>query len=195
MADTDLLLKKVAEYYEASDRKLGQLMWRLHVRWVADKAKALATKYNADQTKVYAGGLLHDLGDVWYERDDPQHESEGISKARELLRESGFKTDDIEDIITNIIEPHSCYPDNMPTTLEGKVLATADAMFHLQTDFFPRFCWRHIPEQMTYEEWTTWVAEKLERDMYTKIFFKDEREEVRPHYEALKLIFAGNDSC
>lgn len=43
----------------------------------------------------------------------------------------------------------------------------------------------------TYDEWQEWFNEKIERDFGSKIFFKDERAEVRDDYEALLRVF-GN---
>ena len=69
-------------------------------------------------------------------------------------------------------------------------MATADAMFHLITDFFPQFGWKHIPKSLDYSQWIDWVTEKIERDYNNKIFFEDEKSEVMPFYKALKKIYA-----
>lgn len=42
-----------------------------------------------------------------------------------------------------------------------------------------------------YKQWQEWFNSKVERDFATKIFFGDEKEEVRKDYEALKRVF-GN---
>ena len=53
-------------------------------------------------------------------------------------------------------------------------------------------CYKQIPEHTnTYEEWQKWFDEKIERDFGPKIFFEDEKEEVRADYEALCRVF-GN---
>lgn len=41
----------------------------------------------------------------------------------------------------------------------------------------------------SYTEWQGWFLEKIERDFGPKIFFVDERGEVRQDYESLKHIF------
>jgi hypothetical protein len=43
----------------------------------------------------------------------------------------------------------------------------------------------------SYKEWQDWFLQKIERDFRAKIFFDDEREEVREDYEALVRVF-GN---
>ena len=40
------------------------------------------------------------------------------------------------------------------------------------------------------DEVTQWVLAKLERDYNKKIFFEDERKEVKPAYETLRTIFS-----
>lgn len=183
-----LVFKSVKNLYESSERELGKWMWKNHVQWVADKAELLAEKYSANKESVYVGSLLHDLGDVWMERENEDFEKKSNEFSTKILIDAGFKSDEIKDILTNIIEPHSCYPDNLPQSIEGKCLASADAMFHLMTDFFPQFSWKHIPKK-NYDEWIDWVNEKLERDYNNKIFFDSEKEEVEPYFLALKKVY------
>lgn len=138
---------------------------------------------------MVAGALLHDLGDVKFERTDEDHESWGNKKVGEILELAGFDENEIIEIIEEIIKPHSCHPENLPKTIEGKVLATADAMFHLQTDFFIQVCYMNLPPwKKNINEWKQWANEKLERDISDKIFFDDERKEIEPNYQALKLV-------
>jgi hypothetical protein len=48
------------------------------------------------------------------------------------------------------------------------------------------------PDGITgYSEWQEWFNVKIERDFGPKIFFEDEREEVREDYRALLRVF-GN---
>jgi len=165
-------------------------MWHNHVQWVANKAERLAKKYGADAEKAYCAALLHDLADCKYERGHDDFGRWSETKGTEALLRAGFSDDEAKEIIEIIIRPHSCRPGNLPTTLEGKVLATADAMFHLQTNFFSIFCYIHRPKHTnTYEEWQEWFNEKIERDYGPKIFFEDERSGVKEDYEALSRVF------
>src|SRR3989344_2627926 len=179
-------------YLANSSRDMGKWMWNNHVQWVTDKAKKLAEKYNADVEKVYCAALLHDLADSQFERGDKDFDSWSENKGKEILAGAGFVDDEKKEIFEVIVRPHSCRPESLPATLEGKVLATADAMFHLQTSFFPMLCYKQRPEHTkTYAEWQKWFDEKIERDFGPKIFFTDEKEEVRADYEALYRVF-GN---
>ena len=87
-----------------------------------------------------------------------------------------------------IITPHSCQ-EIKPATTEGKILATADAMAHLTTDFYLHFCWTHEVEP-DFDEYKKWVLKKIERDFNDKIFFEEERQLVKESYESIKLLFS-----
>ena len=184
---------EVDQLYSVATTSMGKWMWNNHTQWVADKAANLAEKYNATIETAYCAALLHDLGDSKYERGHKAFDSWSNQKGREILTTADFSEGEIENILA-AVRTHSCRPGNLPTTLEGKVLATADAMWHLQTSFFPVICYMNRPQNTnTYEEWQDWFNGKVERDFGAKIFFDDEREEVRADYEALRLVFAKKD--
>lgn len=180
----------VKDLYENTQTEMGLWMWNNHVQWVATRAKELAQKYRADDEKVFCAALLHDLGDAEYPRRHKDFKSWSDAKGNEILAEVGFSDLERKEIIEVIIHPHSCRPGNLPSTLEGKILSTADAMFHLQTNFFPLFCHMNRPEIYSqYSEWQAWISEKLPRDFNVKIFFEEEREVVREDYIALMKVF------
>jgi len=193
MSRSQQVYDEVNALYEANlDHPMGVWMWSNHVQWVANKAKELASKYEADKEKVYCAALLHDLADCIYERTHKEFDSWSEQKGFEILIKAGFDDAIAAEIIEIIVRPHSCRPDNLPTTIEGKVLATADAMFHMQTSFFPLFSFNHKPQDRnTYSEWQDWFDEKIERDYGPKIFFEEERAEVASEYQSLKKVF-GN---
>ena len=176
-------------YAQDSVREMGAWMWHNHVQWVANKGRELAEKYDADTEKVYCAALLHDIADSTLEREDDTFDTWSEQKGREILESAQFTQDEIAELLEIIIRPHSCRPNNLPTTLEGKVLATADAMFHLQTSFFPMLCFKNKPPCNSYHTWQEWFSEKIERDFGPKIFFAEERELVRADCEALKRVF------
>ncbi len=149
----------------------------------------MSIKYGADLDLSVAGAYLHDFGDAFMYRFAENHEEVSETKAREVLVTSGYSEDEIRTILEKIIAPHSCKDGFLPETIEGKVLATADALAHLTTDFYLQFTWKHIPEGKTYAEFSTWVTEKLDRDFNRKIFFEKIKEEVRYRYDALMEVF------
>lgn len=187
----DIVFTEAKKLYAVASTSMGTWMWHNHVQWVADKAKKLAEKYDADVEKVYCAALLHDLGDSRYERGHPEFEPWSWEESKAILKRAGFRHAARKEIL-EAISTHSCHPGHLPATVEGKVLATADAMWHLQTNFFPVICYMHRPESThSYEEWQGWFRQKVERDYGSKIFFDDEREEVQEDYNALIRVFGA----
>jgi hypothetical protein len=160
-----------------------------HVLVVAGLTERLARAHSARTEQAIAGALLHDIADAVMARKSPDHEEQSLRLAEKLLQESGFDAEDTAFVVTEIIKPHSC-KELMPTTLEGKVMASADGAAHFLTDFYPLFCWRHYGPQDNYRAFKAWMLEKMEKDYHKKLFFEDIRQEVKPRYEALKLIFS-----
>lgn len=191
MNRSEVVFAEVRALYQTASTSMGKWMWHNHTQWVAAKAQQLAKKYGADAEKVYCAALLHDLGDSRYERGYEKFDTWSKEKGEEILLKAGFAPAEIAEIL-EAIRTHSCRPGSLPTTQEGKVLATADGMWHLQTNFFPLICYMNRPENTkSYEEWQVWFNGKIERDFGPKIFFEDERAEVKEDYEALLRVF-GN---
>ncbi len=189
MEKSKTVFTEVNELYSAATTSMGKWMWRNHTQWVADKAQKLAEKYGANVEKVYCAALLHDLGDSRYERSHPDFDTWSWEAGKEILKKAGFHKGERDEIL-EAIRTHSCHPGHLPTTLEGKVLATADGMWHLQTNFFPIICYMNRPDNTkSYEAWQNWFDGKIERDFGPKIFFEEERAEVKENYEALKRVF------
>jgi putative nucleotidyltransferase with HDIG domain len=160
-----------------------------HVLVVAGLTERLAKAHGANVELAVAGALLHDVADAVMARKSPDHEAQSLTLAEKLLRESGFSDKDTKFILTEVIKPHGCN-DLMPTTLEGKVMASADGAAHFLTDFFLLFCWRHYGPKDDYQAFKAWALVKMEKHYHRKLFFEDIKREVTPRYEALKLIFS-----
>lgn len=189
MERSKLVFIAVSELYSTATTNMGEWMWHNHTQWVADKAKSLAEKYGADSEKTYCAALLHDLGDSRYERGHTDFDTWSWETSKKILKEAGFRRAERDEIL-EAIRTHSCHPGHLPVAIEGKVLATADGMWHLQTSFFPIICYMHRPDTTrSYEQWQDWFSDKIERDFGPKIFFEDERDEVREDYEALSRVF------
>ncbi len=189
MDKSKIVFTEVNGLYASATTSMGKWMWRNHTQWVADKAKQLAEKYGADAERVYCAALLHDLGDGRYERGHKDFDTWSWETSKAILKKAGFRKGERDEIL-EAIRTHSCHPGHLPTRIEGKILATADGMWHLQTDFFPVICYMNRPATArSYEEWQSWFSQKIARDFGSKIFFEDEKEEVRKDYEALKRVF------
>lgn len=179
----------VEQVYLSSKQNIALWMWQNHLQFVAQKALELSGKFNANADLAVAGAFLHDFGDVFVSRHANNHEEISKQEAIKVLQKADYSSQEIQEILENVIAPHSCYEGNMPETLEGKVLATADALAHLTTDFYVQFAWKNMPDGKSYQEFLVWVSEKLERDFNDKIFFEEIKKEVQEKYLALKLVF------
>lgn len=158
-----------------------------HVLKVAETTEQLAQKYGANAEQAVAGALLHDIADTVMSRSSPDHEKQSLHMAKDLLGKAGFDWLETRFIIDEIIAPHSC-KELLPNSQEGKVMATADAMSHFTTDFYPYFLWQHYgPGE--YEPLKAWVLKKIYKDFTRKIFFDEEREAMRPRHEAIEMFF------
>lgn len=182
-----LVWNKTENLYLNSKRKTAHWLWKNHVKFVAIKADELSQKYGANKEKTVSGALLHDLADVWVGRDYKNHDKKSKIEARKVLHSSGFNDKEIKEIVDKIIAPHSCYPGNKPKTLEGQALATADALAHLETNFYSEVG-NMLPQfgiNLDTKGYYKWVVKKLKRDISSKIFFSEEKEKVYPRYKQL----------
>ncbi len=184
--------KLVEQAYLSSKQNIALWMWQNHLQFVAQKASELSDKFNANADLAVAGAFLHDFGDAFVSRHADNHEEISKQESIKVLQKADYSSQEIQEILEKIIAPHSCYEGNMPETLEGKVLATADALAHLTTDFYVQFAWKNMPDGKSYQEFLVWVGEKLERDFNDKIFFEEIKDEVREKYLALKLVFSSS---
>lgn len=191
MNKIETLREKVKGLYEAKHE--GRADWsdwlyENHVFVVADNARELSKRFGAGNDLAEAAAMLHDVADAVMSRFEDGHEVKSLDMALELLTESGFKESEIEIVLNDAIKNHSCYPGHLPETLEGKIIATADAKAHLDTDFY-YFAQEQMKSHKTEAEFKTWVTEKISRDFNVKIFFPEIKEELKGFYETLKEKF------
>ena len=159
-----------------------------HVQFVAKTAARIAHEQKADEEICVAGALLHDSADAVMNRFTNGHAEKSLKIAQEILERCGYNEQERNFIINEVIAHHSC-SHTIPTALEGKVVATADGMAHLQTDFFLYFAWQHYggKDLAALKEW---VLIKIEKHFHKKIFFDTYRREVEPEYNAIQLLFS-----
>jgi putative nucleotidyltransferase with HDIG domain len=192
MSRIETLKEKVSALYQSknpSRADWADWMFENHVFVVANKAGELAKRYGANADLAEAAGMLHDIADAVMLREDKRHEEESHRIARKLLEESGFFEEEIKIIVDDAIMHHACHGDDQPQTLEGKVMATADALAHLETDFY-NHALQILQKDLPNEEIKQWALPKIERDYRKKIFFGEVRKETTPAYEKSKALFS-----
>lgn len=163
-------------------------MWQ-HVLCVAHHAEVIAKREGGDLDDVLCAAYLHDIAFAWLRKDDPACDVTSLRSARDILLAEGCDQEHARRIVDEIIAPHGMH-DDRPISLEAKILSTADAMAHLTTHFYLELCWhRYLFEHSSFEQFRTWVLEKIERDYRRKIHFEPERKHVTSSYESLRRIF------
>ncbi|HVU59354.1 MAG TPA: HD domain-containing protein [Candidatus Saccharimonadales bacterium] len=160
-----------------------------HVLVVAKNAHELAKKYGANEELSEVAALLHDIADVEMARSDSAHEERSLAIAKEVMAEADYTDDEIALVVDDAIRYHSCHGDERPKSKEGLILATADSLAHLQTDFYIYATWA-FGKTRSLEELKEWSLKKIERDLNNKISFEDEREAARADYEMIKELFS-----
>jgi len=147
-----------------------------YAEWLLEKLP------EANKEIVMLSVWLHDIQRIRMISGD--HQQIGALEAVKILK--GFEYEDnIINAISNVIKTHSCDDNNLPNSVEGKVLATADAMSHFVNDFY-----LHIATlgDRTVNEFKQWALEKLDRDYNTKIYFDLAREEIKDRHKVLLKI-------
>lgn len=194
MGNIHHLEQVVREKYEAKDPGRGgwaDWMYENHVFVVANYAEKLAERFGASVELSRAAAMLHDISDIKMERSNEDSEETSLQIARELLEQAGFSDEDIQLVVDDAIKWHSCYDGNAPKSKEGQVLATADALAHLQTGFYIFASWAFGKEGRTgLDGLREWALKKMDRDFNDKIRFDEVREEARDDYEHLRTLFS-----
>ncbi|MBI3255795.1 MAG: HD domain-containing protein [Candidatus Andersenbacteria bacterium] len=178
-----------AAYKQSSNEAMSQWFYEGHVKVVANYATEIAEKVGANSELSTLAALFHDIARTWSVTEDPALMDESISYAEKIMLEHGYSQEEISQVKEAIL-PHSCKKE-LPTTEIGKILATADALAHLMTDFYsilPFYGWLTAADN--FEGYRQWLLEKIERDFNTKIFYEEYKEKTKLRYEALKTLFS-----
>ena len=153
-----------------------------HIDLVIEFGRQLANKYSANEEVVVLGALLHDVGLV-YKRESADtvgHEDRSAEYTEMILSEYGYPTDVIEGVKLCI---YATEPSTQLTTLEQKVLRTADGLAHiLSVHYYAKA--KFSPD---WDSALKFITSKIEKD-WGKLSFEDERNKVEPIYLYIKMV-------
>lgn len=175
----------------SSDECMKKWFYNGHVRLVAKYAEEISEKVKANTEIAILASLFHDIARTWNVNDDPALMDESLIKAEEIMQKYNYTNDEINQVKQAILS-HGCH-EKAPETIEGKVMATADALAHLLSDFYfilPFYGW--LKAANTFDGYRSWLLAKIERDMHKKIFFEEYKKIAQPKYEALKIVFTSS---
>lgn len=157
-----------------------------HIIPVVKNAKKLAEDLNADIEVVEIASYLHDvtriLGDV------KNHHITGAEYAEKFLNKYNYPNEKIIQI-KNCIRNHRGSVKDKRDTLEEKIVATADAMAHIQYPL-PLFYTWYGKRKCDMEEGRKEIKEKIQRS-WDKIEFEKAKEEVSEKYNFLMEVLAN----
>lgn len=139
----------------------------------------LAKVPSADKEVVILGVWLHDTQRIRGLKAD--HQDGGVQEAKKIMNQFNYSEDIIKKV-QGIIQTHSC-DNEIPNTVEGRVLATADAMAHYTSDFFLRIA---ILGYRDVKEYKKWALEKIEKNYNKKISFDFAQDEIRNRHNIIK---------
>ena len=184
------LKSKVSSLYQTKQKgrdNWADWLYSSHIFLVSDLAGKLAEKYGADKDISEASAMLHDIADAVMGRFNLNHEEKTLEIAVKLLKESGFDDSEIL-IVKDALKFHGCHGEERPHYLEGKIMAAADGIIHLQSNFYD-FTLQEIKKRESVEKVSKWAIEKIDRDFNNKISFEDLQEGVKKDYKRLKDEF------
>ncbi|MBP9667657.1 HD domain-containing protein [Candidatus Saccharibacteria bacterium] len=183
----DSIARLVNELYEAKNSNRAEWadwLYTNHVLVCAKWAKQLAEKYKGDIDVAVSLALLHDVADAVMPRLNPEHEAKSLEIARDFLIQAGYDAKQTESMVNDSLKNHSCHDGIVPTTLEGKILSTADSYAHLTTDFY-LFAAYGFAATRSYDDYKAWLRKKVEHDIHEKVLFEEEKEYLIPYYNKI----------
>jgi len=168
-------------------KKIVDWFYGTHLLAVEKCSQFLLQKFpQADKEVVMLGVWLHDLQRIRGINGD--HQKIGAREAEKVMRKYGYDNNVIEKVKA-IILTHSC-SGKKPKTLEGKILATADAMSHYYNDFYLKVA---LTGERDIREYKKWALEKLNRDYNKKIFFVFAKKKIESRHNLYKKFFSQSN--
>jgi len=174
-------LEKIKSQIKEETNKYLDWFFTHHILVVKDNVNWLCDYLpEADREVCILGAYLHDLQRIRHIDDD--HEQAGALEAKKILEEYNYPIETITKV-QEIISTHSGKDGNLPTSIEGWILCSADGMAHLQDDFFLRIA---LMGERNIDDYTPWCMRKIERNWNNKIHFDFAKDRMRETYEATK---------
>jgi putative nucleotidyltransferase with HDIG domain len=166
---------------EPRRREFLKNFWDYHVMAVAEASRKMAVKYGGDKDIVYIGALMHDIGFVYSKQ---KHDVVGAVKAYNMLVKKRFSKK-IARAVSNIAFCHRCKKE-FPTTIEEKIVASADAIAHFSPAYYLGLA---VIANEDYKDLTKNNFKKLIQDYNNKIFFESEKKKFKRVVKAFKKVF------
>lgn len=193
MKRLEALRKKVQHLYETKNPKRAaawtDFLYHHHIFVTEKYAIKLAKRFDVNVELCRAGSILHDIADAVMDRKAKGHHEKSLEIAKEFLEESGYTKNEVEILVGDALPNHDCR-DAFPKTDVGKVLSTADALAHFQTDFILYYFSASVKQGMSFEDAKKRAVGKLDKDYKIKILYPEIKRETKEEYQALHKLFS-----
>jgi len=157
-----------------------------HLLEVEKQANWLCNLYpQADREAVLLSVWLHDIGRIEKGMDDG-HEGYAFTRVKELLPDYGYAQDKV-DLVATACQTHRAEGSLIPGSLEGKILATADALSHFYHFIYFRV-FENYRKIKSFNESVEIIRKKLDRDYHQKLFFPEAKTKVEQLYNSWMQI-------
>ncbi len=127
------LIKQIGDIVKracySENNAFGAGVWDNHIVSVMMYADALAVNYGADREVCALAALLHDYAGIYDYKYYADHHIHGAKAARYLLAHFNYPAAKIE-MVADAILTHRATKKYQYNSIEGEILANADAMAH-----------------------------------------------------------------
>lgn len=159
---------------------------KYHIDPVVENACKMAKELNADIEIVEISAYLHDITKITGERKN--HHMTGAEYAEKFLSKYNLEHEKIEQI-KNCIKKHRGSSEFTRDTLEEKIVATADAVAHIEHPLTLFYAW-YGRRKCQIDEGADGIINKLQRS-WNKIEIDSVKEKLNPKYQVLMKILTN----
>ncbi len=156
--------------------------YKEHILVVEKLALDLCDLYpEANRDAVILSVWFHDIGRAHGHNEN--HDLYGANYATKILTKNNLDKNFI-NTVSESCKTHSCHKNGYPTSIEGKILATADAVSHYHNGFYLRILYYWSKKNKSnYQNLKEKLFQKMKRDLNQKIFFDEVKEKIKPIYD------------
>ena len=156
---------------------------KYHINPVVEIACKMAKKMNADIQVVEIAAYFHDITKMTGERKN--HHLTGAKYAENFLNNYNIEKSKVEQI-KSCIKKHRGSSEFTRDTIEEKIIATADAVAHIEHPLTLFYAW-YGRRQCQIDEGADGIIHKLERS-WNKIEFPEVKNVLQEKYNVLMRI-------
>ena len=153
---------------------------KYHINPVVEIAKRMAKDLDADIEIVEIAAYMHDITKITGERKD--HHITGAIYTQEFLKNYNIEEDKVNRIM-DCIKSHRGNSEFPRDTIEQKIIATADAVAHIEHPLTLFYAW-YGRRNCSIDDGADGILKKL-RKSWDKIEFDYIKEQEKEKYEAL----------